>query len=85
MDHCKGTFDPTYIFDHRVSGIVNDSTVMLITPDGKEKKRNIHHIKPVTPAAIFINAFDQFQDSIKKNPFDAAQNQYNLWSKLKLT
>ena len=84
MDHCKGTFDPTSIFDHRVSGILNDSTVMLIIPDGKEKKCNIHHIEPVIPAAIFTNAFDQFQDSIKKNPFDTAQHQYNLWSKVKL-
>ena len=30
-DHCKGTFDLTYIFDHRVSGILNNSTVMLTT------------------------------------------------------
>ena len=37
-DHHKGTFDPTYIYDHRVSDILNDSTVMLTTPDGREKK-----------------------------------------------
>ena len=35
-DHHKGTFDPMYIFDDRVSGVLNDSTVMLTKPDGKE-------------------------------------------------
>ena len=28
-DHQKGTFDPAYIFDHRVSGMINNSTDML--------------------------------------------------------
>ena len=82
-EHHKGTFDPMYIFDHRVSGILKNSTVMLTTPDGKEKC-NIHHIKSVTPADVFTYAFDQFQDSIKKNPCNAAPHQYNLWSKVKL-
>ena len=83
-DYHKGTFDATYIFDHRVSGILNDSTVMLTTPDGKEKKCNIHHIKPITPVDVFTNAFNQFQYSVKKNPCDTAQHQYNLRSKVKL-
>ena len=84
IDHQKGTFEPTYIFDHRVSGILNNSTVMLTTPDGKEKKCNIHHIKPVTPLDVFTYAFDQFQESIKKNACDTSQHQYNLRSKVKL-
>ena len=32
-DHCKGTLNPTYIFNHSVAGIV-----LLTTLDGKEKK-----------------------------------------------
>ena len=83
-DHCKGTFDPTYISDHRVSGILNDSTVMLTTPDGKEKKCSIHHIKPITPVDTSINAFNQFQDRIKNTQCDTAQHQYNLTSTIKL-
>ena len=79
-DHHKGTFDPTYIFDYRVSGKLNDSTVMLTTPDGKEKKCSFHHIKPITPVDVFTHAFDQFQDSMKKNACDMAQHQYNLRS-----
>ena len=54
-DHQKGTFDQTYIFDHRVSTILNDSTVMLTTPNGKGKKCNIHHIKPVMPVDVSAN------------------------------
>ena len=84
-DHHKGTFKPAYIYDHRVSGILNDSTVMLTTPDGKEKKCNIHHIKPITPVDDSTYAFDQFQESIKKNPYDTTQHHYNLRSKVKLT
>ena len=47
---------------------------MLPTPDGKEKKCNIHYIKQRTPVDVFTNAFDQFQDSIRKNPCDTAQH-----------
>ena len=57
---------------------------MLTTPDGKEKKCIIHHIKLITPVDVFTNSFDQFQDSIKKNAFGTAQHQYNLRSKVKL-
>ena len=48
-NHCRGPFNPTYIYDHWVAGILNKSTVLLTTPDGKEKKCNIHHIKLVSP------------------------------------
>ena len=81
-NHCKGTFDPTYIFDHEVSGIINESTVLLTTPN--RKKCNIHYIKPITPAAAFTNALDQFQDSIRNNPCSTVPHQYNLRSKIKL-
>ena len=47
-DHKKGTFNPSYVYDHGVVGILNDSTVVLTTPDGKEKRCNIHHVKPMT-------------------------------------
>ena len=83
-DHCKGTFDPTYVFDHRVSGILNDTTVVLTSPDGKKKKCNIHHIKSITTVVAATDAFDQFQDSLQKRPCGTAQQQYNLGSKVKL-
>ena len=36
-DHYKGTFDPSYISDHTVAGIINDSTVLLTTRCHGEK------------------------------------------------
>ena len=59
-DHHKGTFNPSYIFDHRVAGIVNDSTVVLTTLDGKERRCNIHHVKPATALQASASAFQQF-------------------------
>ena len=74
-NHCKGPFNPTYIYDHRVAQILNDSMVLLITPDGKEKKCNICHVKRVSSLQVYVGSqgevsigeFPQFQDSIKQN------------------
>ena len=71
-NHCKGLFDPTYIYDHWVAEILNDITVLLTTPDGKEKKCNIHHIKPVSSLEAYVGlqaeipkgTFPKFCDSI---------------------
>ena len=81
-EHQKGTFDPSYIFDQRAAGIVNDSTELLTIPDGKEKTCNIHHIKPTTALEASTSAFKQFQDSIQKNPGSTHPSHlYNLHSK----
>ena len=37
-DHCKGPFNPTYTFDHRIAAIVSESMILLTTPDGKKKE-----------------------------------------------
>ena len=47
-NHTASTFQPKYLADHRVIKIVNDSTVIVSSPDGKEKKHNIHHVKPIS-------------------------------------
>ena len=73
-DHSKGLFDPTYTFDHRVAAIVNESTVVLTTPDPKEKRCNIHHIKPMSVAESTAGAFKQFQDSIQKSGWHTARS-----------
>ena len=89
-NHCKGPFDPTYIYNHRVAQILNDSMVLLTTLDGKEKKCDIHHVKPVSSLEMYvglqaevpIGAFTQFQDSIKQNAKGTrtsdCQHSYNL-------
>ena len=76
--HQKDPFDPTYIHDHWVVGIPNESTVLLTTPNGKEKKCDVHHVKPVSSldmktidhslkVEIPTGAYQQFQDSIQQN------------------
>ena len=94
--HHKGPFDPTYIYDHQVAGILNESTVLLTIPDGKEKKCNIHHMKLVSFLDVYVGSqvevptgvFPQFWDSIQQNSSTASsantsnpQHLYNLWSK----
>ena len=89
----KGTFDPTYIYDHQVAKVLNDSMVLLTTLDGMEKKCNIHHMKPVSSLEVHVGlqaeisegTFLKFQDSIIQNPSGAdkgsPQHLYNLRSK----
>ena len=77
-NHQKGPFHPTYIYDHQVAYIPNESTVLLTTADGKEKKCNIHHVKLVSSldmtsvghssqVEIPTGASQQFQHSIQQN------------------
>ena len=61
--HQKGTFDPSYVFDHRVAGILNHGMVVLNTPDGKEKKCNIYHVKQMMALEASTSMFRQFQES----------------------
>ena len=78
-NHHKGDFNPPYTFDHRILAIVNESTVVLTTPDGKEKRYSIHYIKPVSVLESSIGAYQQFQDSICKDKIATQPgHQYNL-------
>ena len=89
--HNKGPFDPTYIYTDRVAGIPNNSTVLLTTPDGKERKCNIHHVKPVSSLDVYIGfqaetptgTFHQFWDSLQQNTGNGGNphHEYILWSK----
>ena len=83
--HTASTFQPTYLADHRVVKIVNDSTVIVSSPDRKEKKCNIHHVEPISLTA-FTSAFEEFQKSIAKEGQKlntAKQSHYNLRSQSK--
>ena len=78
-DHCKGTFDLVYTFDYRISTIVSESTVILTKPDGREKRCTIHHTKPLSALESSAGAFQQFQESIGKDPINTQPgHQYNL-------
>ena len=82
-DHHKGHFDPTYTFYHRIAAIVNESMVFLTTPDGKEKRCNIHHIRPMSAVESSVGAFQHFVDSIQRSPVTTQQgHQYNLCARI---
>ena len=44
-NHVCCTFEPKYLLDYRVLQMLNDSTLLLVTPDGKERKANINDVK----------------------------------------
>ena len=85
-NHTASTFQPKYLADHRVIKIVNKSTVTMSSPDGKEKKCNIPHIKAISPTTALTSAFEEFQKSIAKegqNLNTAKLSCYNLRSQSK--
>ena len=53
-------FTPHILFNHRVLAIVNESTVVLTTPDGRIKRCHIHHIKPMSASESSVSAFQHF-------------------------
>ena len=58
----------------------------MSSPDGKEKKCNIHHVKAISPTTTFTAAFEEFQKSIAKEGqklHTVKQNHYNLRSQNK--
>ena len=94
INHHKGPFNPAYIYDHWVAEILRDSMALLTTPDGKEKKCNIHDVELVSSLEVYIGSqvevptgtFPQFWDSINQNLNSANTSNplhsYNLWSKM---
>ena len=85
-NHIESTFQPKYLADHRVVKIVNDSTVIMSSPDRKEKKCNIHHVKAISSTTAFTLAFEEFQKCITKEVKKlntAKQSCYNLRSQSK--
>ena len=66
--------------------IVDDNTVIVSSPHGKEKKCNIHHVKELCPTTAFTSAFEEFQKIILKGGQKCnttKQTPYNLRSQNK--
>ena len=53
--------------DYTVLKIINKSTLLLVTPNGKECEMNINDVKPCTTLALGGNAWNLFLNSIKTN------------------
>ena len=39
--HARHTFEPKYLLDYKVLKTINDNTLLLIMPNGKERKTNL--------------------------------------------
>ena len=64
-NHPHHTVDPKYLLDYWVLQILNDSTLLLVTHDGKETKTNINDAKLCSTSQLVENAWDSFLGSKK--------------------
>ena len=51
--------------DYKILKLLTDSTLLLLTPNGKEIKTNINDVKPCSTRELFKNAWNSFLSSIK--------------------
>ena len=64
-NHTCHTFKPKYLLNYKVLKILNDSTLLLITPNGKERITNIYNVKKCSTTELVKNAWNSFLSSIK--------------------
>ena len=64
-NHESFTFEPKYLLHYKVLKMINDSTLLLIMPNVKERKENINDVKLCSTAELVENAWDLFLGSIK--------------------
>ena len=48
-NHAHHSFKPKYLLDYKVLKILNDSTLLPVTINGKEWKTSINDVKPCSP------------------------------------
>ena len=60
-NHSAKAFQLKYLADYQIIKIINENTVIVVTPNGREQKGNIHHIKPITPVEAFTSTFEEFK------------------------
>ena len=66
-NHACHTFEPKYLLDYRILNILNDSTLLLVTLNWKERKTDINDVKPWSISELMENVWDSFLASIKIN------------------
>ena len=59
-NHAHCTSQPNYLIEYRALKILNDSTLLLKTHNGKERKTNINDVKPFSTAKLIENAWNAF-------------------------
>ena len=68
-------FKPNYPTDYRILKIMNVSTLLLVTSNGREHETDINNIKPASMLKFIENVWDSFLNSIKTN---YQNHDYNL-------
>ena len=56
-NHADSAFEPKYLMDYRVLKILNESTLLLVTPNSRKCKTNINNVKPSTTLELIENAW----------------------------
>ena len=51
--------------DYGILKILNESTLLLVTPNGREQKMNINDVKPCTTLQLIENTWNSFLNYIK--------------------
>ena len=70
--HAWHTFEPKHLQEYKVLKIISDSTLLLIIPNGKERKTNVNDVQPCNTTELIENAMDYFLCSKKPNDKIAA-------------
>ena len=65
QNHAYQTFEPKYVIDYRALKVINKSTLLFVTPNGKECKTNINDMKPYTSLEQTEDAWNLVQISMK--------------------
>ena len=64
-NHGHHTFEPKYLLGYKVLKLINDSTLLLVMPNVKERKTNINDIGTCSTTALVENDWDSFLASVK--------------------
>ena len=63
-NYAHHVLEPENLTDYRVLKILNESTLILVTPNSREHKTNISDVKPATTPELVDSAWDSFLSSI---------------------
>ena len=62
--HACHIFNPKYLLDYKELTVIDDSTLLLVMPNGKEIKTNINDVELFSTTEHVENAQDSFLDPI---------------------
>ena len=64
-NHVHYAFEPKYLMDYKVFRILNERTLLHMTPNGMGRKINVNIVKPYSTTELVENAWDSILSSIK--------------------